>query len=390
MFFNLHPIKKVGAIHCWKAFVENSKGNSNGFGFLSGKRLLGQVLVDGGFITQADLELALAEQIRTKERLGEVLIRMGKLGPEEIDVVVSIQGDLASMSGAVKAAAGGRHNLGDLLLKAKRITPEQLGHALIEQQRTGERLGRVFVRQGLLTDGELDAILEFQHHQGGEAPASARLRLGEILVATGQITREQLDAALAQRKASQKKLGELLVETGAVQPHQVARGLKLQEKLVTAAILAVLSLASVGNSQETPFGGFKSIADRAEVRVTATVVSRAVMNIIYQRPVVVITDADIARGYVDIPSASRIEVRNNSRAGYLLVFTGIGWPVPMFDEVHVKGMGIETQIGPGGGWVPQPYVRDTVTMELSYHFVLSKNIRPGTYDWPLSLSARPM
>ena len=370
--------------------MENSKGNSNGFGSPPAKRLLGQVLVDGGFITQADLDLALAEQIRTKERLGEVLIRMGKLGPEEIDVVVSVQGDLASLSGAVKAAAGGRLNLGDLLLKAKRITPEQLGNALIEQQRTGEKLGRVFVRQGLLTDGELDAILEFQHHQGGEAPASARLRLGEILVATGQITREQLDAVLIQRKATQKKLGELLVETGAAQPHQVARGLKLQEKLVTAAILAVLSLATVGSSQETPSGGSRSNAGRAEMMVNATVASRAAVKVIYQRPAVVITDADIARGFVDFPSASRIEVRNNSRAGYLLVFTGIGDLFSMFDQVNVKGLGIETQIGPGGGWIPQPYARDTVTMELSYRFVLSKNIRPGSYEWPLSLSARPM
>jgi hypothetical protein len=370
--------------------MEYPKGNNDEFGSQPAKRLLGQVLVDGGFITQADLDLALAEQIRTKERLGEVLIRMGKLGPEEIDVVVSIQGDLASLSGAVKAAAGGRHNLGDLLLKAKRVTPEQLGNALVEQQRTGEKLGRVFVRQGLLTDGELDAILEFQHHQGGEAPASAQLRLGEILVATGQITRGQLDAVLTQREATQKKLGELLVETGAAQPHQVARGLKLQEKLVTAAILAVLSLASVGSSQETPSGGSRSSAARVEVRVTATVASRAVMKVINQCPAVVITDADIARGYVDVPSASRIEVRNNSRAGYLLVFTGIGGPFPMFDQVHVKGTGTEIQIGPDGGWVPQPYVRDTVTMELSYRFILSKSIQPGTYDWPLSLSARPM
>ena len=60
----------------------------------------------------------------------------------------------------------------------------------------------------------------------------------------------------------------------------------------------------------------------------------------------------------------------------------------MFDQVHVKGLGTEIQIGPRGGWVPQPYARDTVTMDLSYRFVLSKDIQPGTYDWPLSLSAQ--
>jgi hypothetical protein len=370
--------------------MENSKKYSCGTGSLPAKRLLGQVLVDGGFISQADLELALAEQIHTKEKLGEVLIRMGKLGPEEVGVLVSLQSDLASQGGAVRVAAGGRHMLGELLLKAKRITPEQLGDALIEHRRTGEKLGEVLVRRGLITERELEAILEFQHHQCGESPASARLRLGEILVATGQITRGQLDAALIRRKETEKKLGDLLVEAGAVQPHQVARGLKLQEKLVTAAILAVLSFAAVGSTKEFPAGGFPSNTDHAVVRVSATVAPRATVKVIYQLPAVVITDADIGRGYVDVPSASRIEVRNNSRAGYLLIFTEIGGAVPIFDQVHLKGSGLEIQIGPNGGWIPQPYVRDTVTMELSYRFILSKNIRPGTYDWPLYLSARPM
>ena len=72
------------------------------------KRLLGQVLVDGGFVSAEDLSRALEEQNRTNEMLGEVLVRMRAADPEEIAAVVSIQSDLASSrtpSGRRRASA---------------------------------------------------------------------------------------------------------------------------------------------------------------------------------------------------------------------------------------------------------------------------------------------
>lgn len=370
--------------------MEKVNRESNLCGFTSTKRLLGRVLVDGGFLSHKDLERALAEQNRTNEMLGEILVRLGVVEPAEIRAAVFIQGDLASLDAAVRAAGGVRQLLGELLLKARRITPGQLELALKEQRQTGEKLGEVLVRRGLLTEKELHAVLAFQRHQSGEAPSSVRMRLGEILVATGQITREQLDAVLAQQKLTGKKLGELLVESGAVQSHQISRGLKLQEKLLTAALLAVLSLANVADAQEVPSAASRSASGSARITVNATIPARATVKVIYQRPEVVITDADVERGYVDIPVASRIEIRNNSPAGFLLVFEGMEGPVQTFDRVYVRGLGNEVQIGSGGGWIPQPYSRDTVTMELGYRFILSKNACPGTYAWPLAISNRPL
>ncbi|NJD63579.1 MAG: hypothetical protein FIA93_12785 [Deltaproteobacteria bacterium] len=370
--------------------MEKASEDKNRNGATPTRRLLGQVLVDGGFLSHRDLERALADQNRTNEMLGEVLVRMGVLDPDDIHAAVSIQSDLANLDDAVKAAGGVRQLLGELLLKAKRITPEELDHALREQRKTGEKLGEVLVRRGSLTKNELDAVLEFQQHQGGLAPGSVRFRLGEILVATGQITREQLDAVLARQKLSRKKQGELLVESGAVQPHQVARGLTLQEKLVTAALVAVLSMTNAAGAQEIPSTRSGSASGSARITVTATVPARATVKVLHQRPEVVITNADIARGYVDLPSASRIEIRNNSHAGYLLIFEGMEGPFPMFDQVLVKGLGTEIQIGPGGGWIPRPHVRGTVTMELSYRFVLAKHARPGAYAWPFAITTRPL
>ncbi|HWS15059.1 MAG TPA: hypothetical protein VN450_02595, partial [Candidatus Methylomirabilis sp.] len=212
------------------------------------RRLLGQVLVDGGFVSPGDLARALEEQNRTNEMLGEVLVRMKAADPAEIAAVVSIQSDLASLEDAVRSAAGVRQYLGELLLKARKVTPAQLEEALSEQRRTGEKLGEILVRRGTLTRGQLDAVLAFQKCQAGEAPSSVRFRLGEILVATGRITREQLEDVLSRQKLTKKNIGELLVESGAVEPRHVERGLRLQEMLVTAALVAVLSLAEVAGA----------------------------------------------------------------------------------------------------------------------------------------------
>ena len=66
---------------------------------------------------------------------------------------------------AVKIAAGERQLLGALLVQSGRITGKQLDHAIAEQKRSGEKLGVVFTRLGMLTERQLSALLEFQHNQ---------------------------------------------------------------------------------------------------------------------------------------------------------------------------------------------------------------------------------
>ncbi|TFH32755.1 MAG: hypothetical protein E4G97_01990 [Deltaproteobacteria bacterium] len=354
------------------------------------RRLLGQVLVDGGFVSPVDLALALEEQNRTNEMLGEVLVRMKVAEPEEIAAVVSIQSDLASLEDAVRSAAGVRQCLGELLRKARKVTPEQLEDALSEQRLTGEKLGEILVRRGALTKGQLDAVLAFQQCQAGEAPSSVRFRLGEILVATGRITREQLEDVLSRQKLTKKNIGDLLVDSGAVEPHQLARGLRLQEMLVTAALVAVLSMADIAGAQEIQRVSGPPATGSARIRVTATVPSRATLRVLRQERKLVVTPEDVARGYVDAPAASRIEVRNNNRRGCLLVFERIAGPDASFGNVSVRGFERDVEIGPSGGFVPHSYAPAPVAEELSYRFSLGRDARPGTYPWPLQVSVRPM
>ena len=320
------------------------------------RRLLGQVLVDGEFISAGELERALEEQNGTNELLGEVLVRMGVVDPGEITGVVAIQ----------------------------------LEEALEERRQTGERLGQILVRRGLLTERQLDVALAFQRAQAGEAPASVRLQLGEILVARGQVTREQLDTALARQKLVKKDIGDLLVESGAVRRDQVRQGRKLQKKLVTAALAAAFSLAEIAGAQETPPQGKTLGYGTAPVLVTARVLPRATLTVLHQNAVLQVTPEDVSRGYVDAPDASRIEVRENSPAGCLLVFVGTGVEGSVFSRVTVRGLGREVEIGPEGGFVPYPHSAAPYVGDLSYRFSLAKDIRPGTYSWPLSVSVRPL
>ncbi|HTG01812.1 MAG TPA: hypothetical protein VK654_14620 [Nitrospirota bacterium] len=211
----------------------------------SARRPIGRILLDGGFLSQGDLGLALEEQKKTNERLGQVLIRMGVLDPEDVDVVLAAQELLDDPAGAAQMAAGMRKMLGALLLQAGQITNEQLDEAVGEQQRTGERLGSVLVRRRLITEQQLSRVLDFQKNQGMEKPAPGPLRLGELLVRAGYITRDQLEDALRKQAVSRKKLGEVLIEEGYAEPRQIRHGMRLQQMLQTAVLVAMLSIGTM-------------------------------------------------------------------------------------------------------------------------------------------------
>lgn len=216
------------------------------------RRHIGRMLLDGTFLSQKCLDSALEEQRRTKELLGQVLVRMGILGPEQVKLPLQ-QHHLCALPDVVNIAAGERQLLGELLVRSGRITGQQLDHAISEQQRTGEKLGELFKRLGMLTEGQLNALLDFQHSQ--DVASNSPLRLGELLVATGQITREQLGYALRQQTLSKNRLGEILVEAGYVRPGRVTYGIRLQKMLMNVVLAAIISLEVGAVATASPLSG---------------------------------------------------------------------------------------------------------------------------------------
>lgn len=217
------------------------------------KRTIGRILLDGGFLSQQDLDYALEDQKYSKELLGQVLVRMGVLQAEDVKIPLIVQEQLGSIDDAVKLAAGERQLLGALLVQSGRITNAELDRAIAEQKRSGLQLGEVFKNLNMLTEQQLNALLDFQNNQ--EHADTSPLRLGELLVGTGHLVHSQLEVALHKQAISRKKLGEVLVEEGYVQPSQVEYGIRLQKKLVKAVLVAILSfgISAPGPTLDTAY-----------------------------------------------------------------------------------------------------------------------------------------
>ncbi len=206
---------------------------------LQNKRKLGEVLVNGLFIRPEDLERALAEQGQTNERIGEILVRLGFLSEMELSAVLAFHLDEADAA-SEQTASDVRYKLGEILIKSGKIQRHQLEGALAEQEVTNEKLGEVMVRLGLLSAEELRALLDWQGEHTRNSAKAVRFMLGEILVATRAITRDQLKQALTEQHLSRRQIGDILIEAGLVKPNVLAEALRIQGKLVAASLVAVI------------------------------------------------------------------------------------------------------------------------------------------------------
>ncbi len=125
----------------------------------------------------------------------------------------------------------------------------------------------------------------------------------------------------------------------------------------------------------------------APMHVSVTVIARAVLTVASQPTAVTVTDADVARGYVDVSSPIVVQVRTNSRAGYLL----------QADRQTVDFATVELQFGEatmtvadGESWISRPYIPggDVIAMHARLH--LAPGMQAGSYPLPIALSARPL
>ena len=281
------------------------------------RRLLGQILLDGEFVSPEDFRAAIEKQRQTSARIGDILVGMGALSEAELESVLLVQRELATPEDTIKVAAGVRELLGELLVRAKRLTPESLQEALAEQNRTGEKLGTVLVRRRLITESECDAVLSFQKRQSSRKARSSPLCLGDILVRTGALSRAKLEQALKRNKLSRRKIGAVLVESGYIRPEELNRGLRLQQRLVTATLVGMLALVAVPPARAFDLPTSRSDAKMA-IGISADVKARTGLNILRNVQEVVFSHTDF-----NVPAASAIDAKIDSPAGGLCL-AGVG------------------------------------------------------------------
>jgi len=160
------------------------------------------------------------------------------------------------------------------------------------------------------------------------------------------------------------------------------------DALIAAAALIAALFATGFIFAREGYSGTETLG--AKINITASVLKHASMEVLNQIPELVITPADIMRGYVEVGRGTRIKVRNNHRAGYLVVFENPDEQSPFFRSVQVLVGGKSVQVPLNGGWIHQPDIRGGSILDISYRFVLSKEAKSGAYKWPLIVSVRSM
>lgn len=127
-----------------------------------------------------------------------------------------------------------------------------------------------------------------------------------------------------------------------------------------------------------------------KLTISATVLKHASLKVLAQPSSVVVTAADIAKGYVDVPVPASVQVRSNTQDGYLLMFESHG---EFVRQTVVKGLANDAQISAAGGGIAQNTVGKGMRqaqLDLGFRFVLAESAQQGVYPWPMRLSVTPL
>jgi type II secretory ATPase GspE/PulE/Tfp pilus assembly ATPase PilB-like protein len=120
------------------------------------------------------------------------------------------------------------------------VSNEDIGEALdIQQKLRSRRVGEILAETANVKQEHIEETLQDIITKGKISPNA---RIGEILIAAGLVTREQVDIALAiQKKDKGKKIGEILIEKSLITEEQLLQ-----------ALAAKFRLRMVDLEQETP------------------------------------------------------------------------------------------------------------------------------------------
>ena len=145
--------------------------------------------------------------------------------------------------------------------------------------------------------------------------------------------------------------------------------------------VALIAVAIIAYFTGLSFAG----SSNATVMVSATVIGRISQSIIHQEVSINVTEADVKKGFIEIPSGTILQIKTNTRNGYGLFFEGIN---ELFKKVTVMVNGRTVALSPNGGFVYQPYSGSNIGVkDLSYRLQLKEDIQPGIYPFLFRVKA---
>lgn len=124
-------------------------------------KLIGQVILESGVITENQLQGALSYQEEWGGKIGEILIEKGYISEQILKDFLNLQ--VSMNSSATWASPHKKENLlGEIMLASKVITDDQLGEALEYQKESGGKIGQILIDMGYISEPALKDCLDRQ------------------------------------------------------------------------------------------------------------------------------------------------------------------------------------------------------------------------------------
>lgn len=138
-------------------------------------RLLGEILIESGLITEEQLRDTIAEQRgRGELKLGDLLVQRGLLNPnqlfEALELQISRKGQVegSGLGGEARSEFVQKSLLGEIFLEMGLIREQDLRLALDEQRsRPGTKIGNILLQMGVVDSDALLQALEYQANRRG-------------------------------------------------------------------------------------------------------------------------------------------------------------------------------------------------------------------------------
>lgn len=155
-----------------------------------------------------------------------------------------------------------------------------------------------------------------------------------------------------------------------------------------AAAAAIVGLAALAPASARAEAGGAGLRASQSVRFAIVIPPLLRMRALRQPPRLVVTERDVAAGFVDLPRAVALEVQSNLRAYAVQLHLAS----PMVREAEVTGLGETVRIDGSAaaiGVAPGPRGTAPVTLTLGLRLRLDRGAVPGEYPWPMAVTLAP-
>jgi hypothetical protein len=121
--------------------------------------------------------------------------------------------------------------------------------------------------------------------------------------------------------------------------------------------------------------------------VSATVAPR--VDLVVRAPArLTVTATDVAQGYATVTEPLRLLVSGNTPLGVEL---DVRAAPALFSAMRIEGANLEATLPGDGGTIAWRWRQPmSLNVDLHFTFMLSPQMRPGTYSWPITVNGRAL